>query len=37
MRYQETLIKLGCPENLDLLKVGDFRKMEKYFREWYTK
>ena len=37
MYYQETLIKLGCPEGLNLLKVKDFRKMEKYFREWYTK
>ena len=37
MHYQEILIKLGCPEGLNLLNVKDFKKMEKYFRKWYTK
>jgi hypothetical protein len=37
MHYQETLIKLGCPDDLDLLDAKQFRKMEKYFREWYTR
>lgn len=35
--FQETLVKLGCPQNLDLLDTREFKKMEKYFREWYTK
>jgi len=35
--FIETLLKLGCPENLNLLNRKDFRKMEKYFRDWYTK
>tara|TARA_B100001123_G_C15287624_1_gene1016195 strand:- start:1251 stop:2057 length:807 start_codon:yes stop_codon:yes gene_type:complete len=37
MHYQELLIKLGCPEGLDLLKAKPYRKMWKYFRDWYTK
>ena len=36
-RWQETIVKLGCPEDLDLLDRNEFHKMEKYFREWYTK
>jgi len=36
-RYMETIIKLGCPEDLDLLDTREFQKMEKYFRDWYTK
>lgn len=35
--FQETLIKLGCPENLNLMDSRDFAVMEKYFREWYAK
>jgi hypothetical protein len=35
--WQETIVKLGCPENLDLKDPKQFHKMEKYFREWYTK
>ena len=35
--FQETIVKLGCPNNLDLLDRNEFHKMEKYFREWYTK
>jgi len=39
MRYKfiETIVKLGCPKNLDLKDPKHFHKMEKYFREWYTK
>ena len=36
-RWQETIIKLGHPENLDLFQKEDFDKMEKYFRDWYEK
>lgn len=35
--FKETLIKLGCPEDLHLLNNEHFPIMEKYFREWYTK
>ena len=35
--FLETLVKKGYPEGLDLLQTQDFRKMEKYFRDWYTK
>ena len=35
--FQPTLLKLGCPTDLDLFKVRQFNKMEKYFREFYTK
>ena len=34
-RWQETIIKKGHPENLDLFLKEDFDKMEKYFRDWY--
>lgn len=37
MGFFETLLKEGCPENLDLFNEEDFAKMEKYFQEWYTK
>ena len=33
--YLETLIKLGCPENLDLMNKEEFEIMDKYFRDWY--
>jgi hypothetical protein len=36
-RFQETLLKLGCPVNIDLLNPKEFHKMEKYFRRWYIK
>lgn len=35
--WVETIVRKGCPENLDLNQVDEFRKMEKYFREWYTR
>ena len=35
--FRETLLKLGCPNDLDLFEHNDFHKMEKYFREWYIK
>jgi len=35
--FVETLVKLGCPEDLDLFNHNDFHKMEKYFRDWYLK
>jgi len=35
--FIETLLKLGCPENLNLLEHNEFHKMEKYFRDWYKK
>jgi len=35
--WQPTLVKLGCPTDLDLFRPKQFLKMEKYFREWYTK
>jgi len=37
MGFFETLLKEGCPENLDLFCEEDFAKMEKYFQEWDTK
>lgn len=35
--FVETLVKLGCPEDLDLFNHNEFHKMEKYFRDWYLK
>lgn len=35
--WSETLIKDGCPQDLNLFENEDFDKMEHYFREWYTK
>lgn len=35
--WNEVLLKLGCPDDIDLFNSKDFSKMEKYFREWYTK
>jgi len=35
--FIETLVKLGCPDDLNLLDHNDFHKMEKYFRDWYLK
>jgi len=31
------LVKLGCPQDLNLMDHNEFHKMEKYFRDWYTK
>ena len=33
--FMETLIKDGCPTDLDLLTPKGHRAMNKYFREWY--
>jgi len=35
--FIETLLKLGCPDDLNLMEHNDFHKMEKYFRDWYKK
>ena len=35
--WQETLLKLGCPQDKDLLNAKKFIHVERYFREWYTK
>jgi len=35
--FKETLIKLGCPEGLDLVNPEEFPEMDKYFQEWYTR
>ena len=35
--FIETLLKLGCPKDLNLMEHNDFHKMEKYFRDWYKK
>ena len=35
--FIETLVKLGCPQDLNLMDHNDFHKMEKYFRDWYKK
>jgi hypothetical protein len=35
--FIETLVKLGCPQDLNLMDHNEFHKMEKYFRAWYTK
>ena len=35
--FTETLLKAGCPTDLDLHNINDFEKMHQYFRDWYTK
>jgi len=35
--WQPTLLKLGCPTDLDLFQPDEFKKIESYFREFYTK
>lgn len=35
MGWQETIIKAGHPEGLNLFKPEEFDIMEKYFRDWY--
>jgi len=35
--FVETLVKLGCPKDLNLFDHNEFHKMEKYFRDWYLK
>lgn len=35
--FIETLVKLGCPQDLNLMDHNEFHKMEKYFRDWYNK
>ena len=35
--FQETLLKEGCPEGLDLFEQKDYEIMNKYFLEWYNK
>ena len=35
--WRPTLLKMGCPTNLNLFSPKSFRKMEEYFREFYTK
>ena len=37
VNFRETILKLGCPTNLNLFEHNDFHKMEKYFRDWYLK
>jgi len=35
--FNEVLLKLGCPDDVDMFNGRDFKRMEKYFSEWYTK
>tara|TARA_B100001939_G_C16868160_1_gene585093 strand:- start:218 stop:1027 length:810 start_codon:yes stop_codon:yes gene_type:complete len=35
--WQPTLLKLNCPRDADLFKPKGFAKIEKHFREFYTK
>jgi len=35
--FLPTLLKLGCPTDLDLFKPKDFNKIEKHFRAFYKK
>ena len=35
VEFLETLIKDGCPTDLDLINREDWVIMEKYFRDWY--
>lgn len=35
--FVETLLKEGCPDNLDLLNEEDFKKMQEYFLNWYVR
>ena len=35
--FLPTLLKLGCPTDLDLFKPKDFNKIEKHFRAFYRK
>jgi hypothetical protein len=37
VNFRETILKLGCPTDLNLFEHNDFHKMEKYFRDWYLK
>lgn len=37
MGWQETIIKLGHPQGLNLFVKEEFDQMEKYFRDWYLK
>lgn len=37
LHWGPTIVKQGCPEDLDLFKPEEFNLMETYFREWYTK
>jgi hypothetical protein len=34
--FKETLLKEGCPEDLDLFNAKEFEKMDEYFRNWYV-
>ena len=34
--FIETILREGCPENLDLFNTEEFALMEKYYRDWYT-
>ena len=35
--FFETLLKEGCPENLDLLNDEEFMEMDRYFKNWYNR
>ena len=35
--WQPTLLKLNCPTDADLFKPKGFAKIEKHFRDFYTK
>lgn len=35
--FLETIVKDGCPTNLDLFNSEDFIHMENYFRNWYLR
>ena len=35
--WNEVLLKLDCPSNLNLFDGQEFKQMEKYFRNWYIK
>lgn len=37
LNWHETLIKEGCPTDVDMFNAEDFKRMETYFREWYGK
>ena len=35
--FRETLLKEGCPSDVDMFNPKEFAKVEEYFRNWYTK
>ena len=37
LTFRDTLIKKGCPQDLNLINPDEFPIMDQYFKDWYTK